>query len=130
MTDDPGSVYDRSPRQHFVSRPFDTGSQSPNYLTLKWSARVPKKTSLKFMLRSASTIAGLSKVGWSGPTSPNDFYKAATSNNANPALPASGQATINKVHNGHRYIQYRAFFQQGYDFTNTPVLEKVEFIYK
>ncbi len=127
---DPGSVYDRRPVQTFISRPLDTGLASPTFTTLSWSAKVPNKTKLKFKVRSAATAAGLDKVNWSGPTSANDFYTATPSTSSNPAAYSTGQMNISTMHNGDRFIQYRVLFEQGTDFTNTPVLDKVEISYK
>jgi len=47
-----------------------------------------------------------------------------------PTTSTRGSATINNAHNGDQYIQFRATFKQGYDFTNTPVLDKVKFTYR
>ena len=109
-TADPGSVYDRKPAQTFTSRPLDTGSASPTYATLTWTAKTPPKTSLQLQLRSASSAAALKTATWRGPTSAWDRYTKS-------GLP------INKAHDGQRFMQYRATF--SHDFGNTPILDKV-----
>jgi len=114
-TIDPGAVSDRRPVQVFTSRVLDTGATSPTYLSLYWKASVPKKTQLKFQLRSGSTTAALAKAPWRGPMSTVDFYKTTP-------------AKINTVHDGSRYIQYRATFES--DLGNTPVLDRVQVTYK
>ena len=112
-TADPGSVHDRSPVQTFTSRAMDTGSAAPTYALLTWKATVPKKTSLKLQLRSAATAAGLAAAIWYGPSTWDRYTQSGT--------------PINKVHDGHRFIQYRATF--SHDFGNTPILDKVEVSY-
>ena len=114
----PGSVYDRKFVQTFTSRVHDTGLAAPTYGILSWKATVPAKTALKFQLRSASSSAGLSAASWYGPSSASDYYVASSS---------STVATINSVHKGARYIQYRATF--SHDFGSTPVLDRVEISY-
>ena len=57
----------------------------------------PSSTNIQFQLRSAATEGGLSSATWYGPTGTGDYYTT------------SGTA-INSVHNGDRWIQYRADF--------------------
>ncbi len=127
---DPGSVYSRRPLYSYTSRVHDTSLTSPTYATLLWEAKVPQKTVLKFQIRSAATSGGLSSATWYGPTSTTDYYTAPTSTSPAPTVNSSGSFTLNSVHSGHRYIQYQAIFEQGYDFTNTPVLDKVSILYQ
>ena len=111
---DPGSVYDRRPVQSFTSRVLDSGSSKPTFHQLSWTATVPKKTTLRFQLRSASTKAAVKSAKWRGPASTWDRY-------------AKSGTPINTVHSGQRYIQYRATFT--HDFGNTPVLNQVQITY-
>jgi len=117
-TADPGSVYDRRPVQTFTSRVMDTGATAPSYLTLSWKASVPQFTALKVHARSAATPLAIKTAKWRGPTSLTDFYVVTTS---------SKYLSMNKAHNGDRYIQYRAVF--SHDFGSTPVLDRVEVSY-
>jgi len=117
-TTDPGSVYDRKPVQTFTSRILDTGSGAVTYKLLSWKATVPKNTSLKLQVRSAASPVGLQSAKWHGPTSTTDSYIASTTKTS---------ATINTVHKGDRFIQYRATF--SHDFGSTPVLDRVEITY-
>ncbi len=115
---DPGGIIDRKPTQTFTSRVLDAGSSSPEYYLLSWKAKVPKNTSLKVQLRSASTSSGLTTAPWLGPNSKADHYLASKTKTS---------AAVNAVHKGHRYIQYRAIL--AHDFGNTPVLDRVEISY-
>ena len=114
-TTDAGSVYDRKPVQTFTSRAMDAVTAAPVYDQLTVKATVPKNTTLKLQLRSATTTAGLSTAPWYGPTSTSDHYEAAT---------GTKTFTLNNAHKDHRYIQYQAVF--FHDFGSTPVLDRVE----
>jgi len=100
---------------------LDTGVSSPTYDKLTWSAKLPTNTSLKFQLRSAATSSGLTSATWYGPTGTSDYYEASSS---------VFSKSVNSVHNGHQFVQYRATFGQGYDFANTAVLDKVSITYR
>ena len=124
---DPGSVHGRLPIQTFTSRILDSGSAALTYTVLKYEARVPKKTSLRLQVRSAKTAAALASSTWYGPTSTSDHYALPVAGTANPKVNSTGSFTLNTVNKGHRYIQYRATFQ--HDYSNTPVLDKVQIMY-
>jgi len=114
LSADPGAVVGRGKAQTFTSRALDTGLTAPIYYTLAWLGTVPAKGSLKIQVRTATSIAGLKGATWYGPTSTSDYYP--------------GVATaLNTMHNGHRYIQYRAVFSS--DFSGTPVLDRVSISY-
>ena len=66
----------------------------------------PSITDIQFRLRSAATEGGLSAATWYGPTGTSDYYTT------------SGTA-VNAVHNGDRWIQYRAYFSGPGDATPT-----------
>ncbi len=113
---DVGSVYTRGPAQTFTSRVFFAAAAAPKYESLSWKAKVPKKTKLELQLRSANSAAGLSVATWYGPTSTADHYVSST------------KSSVNKVHQGHRYIQYRAVLSS--QFGDTPVLDRVTITYR
>jgi hypothetical protein len=80
---------------------------------------VPAGTRLRLQLRSANVITELANAKWYGPKDTTDFYL--------------GPATaINRVHDGHRFIQYRALLnnddnaQRISDPLLTPVLRRVK----
>ena len=122
-TADPGSVYDRKPVQTFTSRALDA-NLSPASCSLKVTARVPLKTKLRLMVRSATSAAGLAKASWYGPTSTTDHYEQPNAGISNPTVNSTKIFTLNKAHAGQRYLQYRATL--SHDFGNTPVLDRVE----
>ena len=74
----------------------------------------PSGTDIKFQLRSAATEGGLNLATWYGPTGTTDYYTT------------SGTA-INSVHDGDRWIQYKAYFS-GLG-TNTPKLSDITITY-
>jgi len=98
-----------------ISSAFDTGDDLDwNWLTVYFTIVEPSATDIKFQLRSASTQAGLSSATWYGPTSTSDYYTGTTT-------------TINPVHDGDRWIQYRAYFTGPGD--DTPTLSDIEVTY-
>ena len=74
----------------------------------------PSATDIKFQIRSASTEGGLNLAAWYGPTGTTDYYTT------------SGTA-INSVHDGDRWIQYKAYFSGPG--TNTPKLSDITITY-
>jgi hypothetical protein len=82
---------------------------------LNFNITKPANTDLKFRLRSAPTQGGLASATWYGPTGTNDYYTT------------SGTA-INSVHDGHRWIQYQAYFSTT-DNSVTPSLEDITINY-
>jgi hypothetical protein len=63
-----------------------------------------------FQLRSADDLAGLSAAAWYGPAGAGDYY-------------TTSGTSINPVHNGKRYIQYRAFISDAASRLNDVTLE-------
>lgn len=57
---------------------------------------VPAGTRLRLQLRSANVITELNNSKWYGPKDTLDFYTGPTT-------------AVNPVHDGHRFVQYRAF---------------------
>jgi len=74
----------------------------------------PSATDIQFQLRSAATEGGLNLATWYGPTGTTDYYTT------------SGTA-INSVHDGDRWIQYKAYFSSPG--TNTPKLSDITITY-
>jgi len=67
-----------------------------------------------FQIRTASTEGGLNLAAWYGPAGTGDNYST------------SGTA-INSVHDGDRWIQYKAYFSGPG--TSTPTLSDVAITY-
>ncbi len=111
---DPGRVSDRKAEHVFTSRVHDSGLASPTYGALTLTMTQPSKTAIKVQVRSAASPAQLVGATYYGPSSTGGYYTAAST-------------TLNGVHKGHRYIQYRAVMSN--DFGNTPVLDKVTISY-
>ena len=109
MAQDMGGAFSRGATQKFVSRVLDTGLTAPVFHDLSMAAKVPAKTSLKVQVRSASSILGLATATWYGPTKAGGHYTTG--------------ATLNSVHQGHQYLQYRV--ELSNDFGSTPVLDSV-----
>ena len=114
MSSDPGNVFDRKGEHEFTSRVHDAQIANPKFVTLTLTMTQPKNTSIKVQVRSGSTTAAVSGATWYGPSSAGGYYTAAST-------------ALNSVHNGNRYIQYRAVMTN--DFGNTPVLDKVTLSY-
>jgi len=85
-----------------------------DWLNIYFTISEPSGTDIKFQLRSAATEAGLSAATWYGPTGTGDYYTT------------SGTA-INSVHDGDRWIQYKAYFSGPGDYT--PTLSDVSITY-
>ncbi len=85
-----------------------------DWQNISFTISEPSTTDVKFQLRSASTEGGLSTATWYGPTGTDDYYTT------------SGTA-INPVHDGDRWIQYRAYFSGPGDYT--PTLSDVSISY-
>jgi hypothetical protein len=98
----------------FTSSAINTG-QSSDFTRLDFTIDKPANTDLKFQLRSATTEADLSSATWYGPTSTDDYYTTASQ-------------TINSVHDGHQWIQYKAYFSTT-DTSQTPSLDDITINY-
>jgi len=81
---------------------------------ISFTVSEPSTTDIKFQIRSAATEGGLSSATWYGPTGTGDYYQV------------SGSA-INSVHDGDRWIQYKAYFSGPGD--ATPTLSEVSITY-
>jgi hypothetical protein len=98
-----------------TSAPKDTGG-SAYFGTLRWEASVPTGTDIKLQFRSGTTLSDLQAREFSGPDgSPASFFET------------SGQR-IPSLHNGSRWIQYRACLSTEDD-SISPVLTSVKIDY-
>ena len=68
---------------------------------------------IKFKIRTAKSISELNSSYWYGPEDTSDYY--------------TDTSKINSIHNGDRYVQYKAFFnsQDG----STSILRSVSIEY-
>ena len=90
-----------------TSSTHDAGSDTAwDWQNITFTITEPSTTDIKFQLRSASTEGGLSTATWYGPTGTGDYYTT------------SGML-INSVHDGDRWIQYKAYFSGPGDYTPT-----------
>jgi hypothetical protein len=79
-----------------TSSDFDTGL-GVYWYNIFFTIAEPSGTDIKFQIRTAATQGGLSSATWYGPTGTGDYYTT------------SGGA-INTVHDGDRWVQYKAYF--------------------
>ncbi len=100
----------------YISSVIDTKSEGTKYDKIWWENENIDSTRIRFQLRSANSLSALYNEDWYGPTALNEFYSDQT------------VKTINRVHNGHRFIQYKAIFQSG-DITKNPILKAVKISY-
>ncbi len=96
-----------------TSSAYDTG-YAVDWGTISFTIVEPSLTDIKFQIRTAATQAGLSSATWYGPTGPGDYY-------------TTGGTNINSVHDGDRWIQYKAYFSGPQD--STPTLSDVTITY-
>jgi len=82
--------------------------------TISFTINEPSATDIKFQLRTAATEGGLSSATWYGPTGTGDYYTT------------SGTA-VNSVHDGDRWIQYKAYFSGPGD--DTPTFSDISITY-
>lgn len=80
-----------------VSKIYDLGENKESVFDqILWQAdTLASVTSVRLQLRSANSLGDLDKANWYGPASMSDFYNVSGS-------------TINGVHYGHRFYQFRA----------------------
>jgi hypothetical protein len=88
-----GHTWDRTPFEHFVSRPLDAG-RSVTAERISFAARTPRGTRVRLQLRSAPSLEDLEAAPWTGP--PDDAWHAIS------------PSVVARSHAGHRYFQYRA----------------------
>lgn len=98
-----------------ISSVFEGSPKGSLYKEIAWDFNANPMSALKFQLRSGNNTAELENAEWFGPTSKIDYYSTNT-----------GQS-INSIHNGKRYIQYKAFFDS--DYGNSSELKSVSIRY-
>ena len=95
----------------YTSQIIDANYNDLKPTVLSWTETLPANTDITIQLRSASTSAGLSGATWYGPTGTGDSYIT------------SGGETINSVHEGDKYIQYKVVLSG--DTIDTPILSDI-----
>jgi len=96
-----------------TSSTYDSGYDS-DWGTISFTIVEPSATNIQFQIRTAATEGGLSAATWYGPTGIGDYYTTSGTN-------------INSVHDGDRWIQYKAYFSGPAD--DTPTLSDVSITY-
>ncbi|HEX2974554.1 MAG TPA: right-handed parallel beta-helix repeat-containing protein, partial [Bacteroidales bacterium] len=99
-----------------TSSTFDIGPRGSRFDKILWDGLFGLNTSVKFQLRSSTDTLLLKNSKWYGPTDTLSYYSTD-----------EGQQ-INQIHNGDRFIQYRAFFNTS-SINITPVLNSVSIGY-
>ena len=96
-----------------ISSIFDTSPYGCNLQNIYWEKVNDTKCDIKFKIRTAKTILELNNSYWYGPEDTSDYY--------------TDTSKINSIHNGDRYVQYKAFFnsQDG----STSILRSVSIEY-
>jgi hypothetical protein len=90
-----------------TSSTFDSGQDTGvDWGNISFTISEPATTNIQFQLRSAATQGGLSSATWYGPTGTGDYY-------------TTSGAAVNTVHDGDRWLQYRAYFSGPGDITPT-----------
>ena len=106
---DLGHIVDRSLSWVYISSRHETGDR--NWNSLKWAARTPGETGLRFQVRSAPDSDSLNHAPWQGPSGTDSFFSKSDSDLSSISM--------------HRWIQYKVVF----DTVNgaaSPVLDSVE----
>jgi len=96
-----------------TSSTYDSGHDA-DWGTISFTIDEPSATNIQFQIRTAATEGGLSAATWYGPTGTGDYYTTSGTN-------------INSVHDGDRWIQYKAYFSGPGD--DTPTLSDVSITY-
>jgi len=98
-----------------TSSKYDTGYDLDwDWGTISFTIDEPSETDIVFQIRTAANITALDSATWYGPTGTSDNYTT------------SGTA-INSVHDGDRWIQYKAYFSGPGD--STPTLSDISITY-
>jgi len=96
-----------------TSSTYDSGHDA-DWGTISFTIDEPSATNIQFQIRTAATEGGLSAATWYGPTGTGDYYTTSGTN-------------INSVHDGDRWIQYKAYFSGPSG--DTPTLSDVSITY-
>ena len=98
----------------FTSEVFDTGPGGVHFERLSWTLDgTSDPGSVRFKIRTSKTLEGIEEAPWYGPATDlsGDFGP-------------EGEEEIHSLHDGDRYLQYRAFFSTK-DPAEMPVLKDV-----
>ncbi len=109
---DIGNIKDRKNIYVYTSSSYDAGGKRP--AKINWKAEIPKRTSLEFQVRTASSKEELNKAGWYGADGAGSYFTKS-----GQAIPATSG----------KWIQYRALFNMG-NGADTPVLSGVEITFE
>ena len=85
-----------------------------NWDFIYFTINEPTNTDVKFQMRTAATEAGLDSATWYGPTGTDDYY-------------TTSGTEVNSVHDGDRWVQYKAYFSGPG--TTTPELSDITITY-
>jgi hypothetical protein len=85
-----------------------------NWDSIYFTINEPTNTDVKFQMRTAATEAGLDSATWYGPTGTDDYY-------------TTSGTEVNSVHDGDRWVQYKAYFSGPG--TTTPELSDITITY-
>ena len=96
-----------------TSSAYDT-TYDVDWSTISFTVNEPSATDIKFQIRTAATEGGLSSATWYGPTGSGDYYQ-------------TGGTAVNPVHDGDRWIQYKAYFTGPGD--DTPTFSDISITY-
>ncbi len=100
----------------FISRVFDSHSDSTHYFNLFWDCSVDSAANrVQFQLRAASNLTDLQEMAWEGSHDSLYYYK-------------SGQAIDTLFTQNRRYIQIRAELRTR-SLLNPPVLKEIVLMY-
>ena len=97
----------------WTSPVIDTGAAGTNYTTISWTAVLPSGAALNFQARGGASTAAILASAFTG----SDGTSAT-------AYAASGANLNDSVHDGRRYIQYRANLTTT-NTANTPQLQEI-----
>ncbi|OGU36239.1 MAG: hypothetical protein A2455_08225 [Ignavibacteria bacterium RIFOXYC2_FULL_35_16] len=92
---------------------FYTSPYGCSFQNIYWEKVNNPKCDIKFKIRTAKSISELNSSYWYGPEDTSDYY--------------TDTFKINSIHNGDRYVQYKAFFdsQDG----STSILKSISIEY-
>jgi len=94
---------------------FDAGPGGAGFDQIIWHAALPPETGIYFKIRTAFSLADIQQMLWYGPTDTSDFYDVSPKD-------------INPIHQGDRYIQYKAFLNTSI-IGKSPALNSVSISY-
>ncbi|MFC1918380.1 hypothetical protein ACFLWW_00175 [Chloroflexota bacterium] len=98
-----------------TSSSYDTGYNLDwDWGIISFTVSEPSSTDIKFQIRTAATEGGLSSATWYGPTGTSDYYQTSST-------------AVNSIHDGDRWIQYKAYFSGPG--TSTPTFSDIGITY-